>query len=417
MRQAGLPGDRPLGLAERLALDAVDELLELGLGDRLVGLLALLAVGRREALDELAGDADDDLASAGSRPSPRLPGGRPRSCRRPRRCRRPCPTACGDRPCRLRPTPRTVPCPSSSISKTSALANSVPMSSAVQAASASAAVALPDPAPEGHQPPVASMRRTRRRGSPPSASGQPLAARALALGHLRSAAAPAVDRGHGDRARGRRPTMPRATRSSLTVTKSCGSSASRPSAITPDAERAADVLGRALERVHRFVRARRRRPAGRRARPPRRDAASSPGLGRPAAAARLEPALRLAQLVLERRDPVRRAPSTRLGADGRRRPLERRRRARRASASAAGAGHRLDAAHPGADAPLAGDHEAADLAGRPAVRAAAQLVAVALDPDRCAPSRRTSRRRRRRRRASIASAIVMNSIGPAGRRG
>ena len=29
--QAGLPGDRPLGLAERLALDAVDELLELGL--------------------------------------------------------------------------------------------------------------------------------------------------------------------------------------------------------------------------------------------------------------------------------------------------------------------------------------------------------------------------------------------------
>ena len=32
------------------------------LGDRLVGLLALLAVGRREALDQLAGDADDDLA-------------------------------------------------------------------------------------------------------------------------------------------------------------------------------------------------------------------------------------------------------------------------------------------------------------------------------------------------------------------
>ena len=59
--QAGLPGDRPLGLVERLALDDVDELLELGLGDRLVGLLALLAVGRREALDELAGDADDDL--------------------------------------------------------------------------------------------------------------------------------------------------------------------------------------------------------------------------------------------------------------------------------------------------------------------------------------------------------------------
>ena len=30
VRQPGLPGDRPLGLAERLALDAVDQLLELG---------------------------------------------------------------------------------------------------------------------------------------------------------------------------------------------------------------------------------------------------------------------------------------------------------------------------------------------------------------------------------------------------
>ena len=55
------------------------------------------------------------------------------------------------RPWRLRPTPRTVPWPSSSISKTRALANSVPMSSAVQAASASPLVALPDAAPEGHQ--------------------------------------------------------------------------------------------------------------------------------------------------------------------------------------------------------------------------------------------------------------------------
>ena len=44
-----------------------------------------------------------------------------------------------DRPWRLRPTPRTVPWPSGSMSKTSALANSVPTSSAVQAASASLA--------------------------------------------------------------------------------------------------------------------------------------------------------------------------------------------------------------------------------------------------------------------------------------
>ena len=39
-----------------------------------------------------------------------------------------------ERPWRLRPTPRTVPCPLPSMSKTSALANSVPTSSAVQAA-------------------------------------------------------------------------------------------------------------------------------------------------------------------------------------------------------------------------------------------------------------------------------------------
>ena len=42
------------------------------------------------------------------------------------------------RPWRLRPTPRTVPFPSSSISKTSAFANSVPTSSAVHAAGAGA---------------------------------------------------------------------------------------------------------------------------------------------------------------------------------------------------------------------------------------------------------------------------------------
>ena len=45
-------------------MDPVDELLELGLRDRLVRALSLLAVGRREALDELTGDADHDLARA-----------------------------------------------------------------------------------------------------------------------------------------------------------------------------------------------------------------------------------------------------------------------------------------------------------------------------------------------------------------
>ena len=45
------------------------------------------------------------------------------------------------------------------------------------------------------------------------------------------------------------------------------------------------------------------------------------------------------------------------------------------------AGDGLDAPHARADGPLAGDDEAADLPGGPAVRAAAELVAVALDPD------------------------------------
>ena len=48
----------------------------------------------------------------------------------------------------------------------------------------------------------------------------------------------------------------------------------------------------------------------------------------------------------------------------------------------AGARDGLDAPLPRSDAPLAGDDEAADLAGRPAVGAAAQLEAVVLDADR-----------------------------------
>ena len=70
---------------------------------------------------------------------------------------------------------------------------------------------------------------------------------------------------------------------------------------------------------------------------------------------------------------------------GARRPSRRARASRSAAAHegvGGGAGERLDAPHPRADAPLAGDHEAADLAGRPAVGAAAQLEAVALDADR-----------------------------------
>ena len=68
------------------------------------------------------------------------------------------------------------------------------------------------------------------------------------------------------------------------------------------------------------------------------------------------------------------------------------------SASAASPVTRLDAPHAGADAAFADDHEVADLAARAAMGPAAQLVAVALDPDGPHASRRTSRRRTRRRR-------------------
>ena len=61
VRQAGLPRDCPLGLAQRLALDAVDQFLELRLGDRKIWFATLLRVGRGKALDQLPGDADDDL--------------------------------------------------------------------------------------------------------------------------------------------------------------------------------------------------------------------------------------------------------------------------------------------------------------------------------------------------------------------
>ena len=62
--QAGLPGHRPLRLAQRVAFDRLDERLQLARADRLVGLLALLADARGKALDELPGDADDDLGRA-----------------------------------------------------------------------------------------------------------------------------------------------------------------------------------------------------------------------------------------------------------------------------------------------------------------------------------------------------------------
>ena len=231
----------------------------------------------------------------------------------------------------------------SSISKTSALANSVPTSSAVQAASASLAVALPG---SGARTSFSSPRAVAEsRGRPrASASPSPSPSAALALGHLRPPAAPAVDRGdrRPDQLAGRDARAP--TRSSLTVTKTCGSSASSPSAMTPDAEHAADVLGGALQRVDRLERAGERDQAH-----ARRDLLG-PGreLGRRRQARSPPPALsrrlRLAQLVLERGDPVGDGLDD-LRAERARRSARASRPGRRPAAVGAGAGQRLDAAH------------------------------------------------------------------------
>ena len=181
------------------------------------------------------------------------------------------------RPWRLRPTPRTVPWPVAVDVEDERLGELGPDVERRAGGQRFAGVALPDAAPEGHQAPFSSLvadrgeglgqtGAARARGPGPSAGGRRRAPR--------SPASPTVTRSPAE--------MPRATRSSETVTKSCGSSASSASATTPGAERAAHVAGRGLERVHRFV--------GPAAADARRTpgatscaaAASSPGLGRPA---------------------------------------------------------------------------------------------------------------------------------------
>src|SRR3954447_15559290 len=116
-----------------------------------------------------------------------------------------------DRPWRLRPTPRTVPCPVSSISNTSALANSVPMSSAVQAAGTppsprphmrrrndTQAASSAGPTPAG---PAAGLTRSGAVGhrGPHGRDRvpEPLPSRALPLCHLGPAATAAIDAAHG----------------------------------------------------------------------------------------------------------------------------------------------------------------------------------------------------------------------------
>ena len=393
VRQAGLPGDRALGLAQRLALDDVDELLELGLGDRLVGALALLAVGRREALDELAGDADRRPGSAGSRPSPRPPGGRPRSCRRPRRCRRPCPTACGSGPvacgrrrgpCRGRrrrsrrrgPSRTRCRCrarcrrPAPRRSSRCRIRRQKAIQPALVKAVRIASIAWPQPV--GRRCPCPGPSPAGRRPG------------------RRSPATASWTRSPAD--------TPRATRSSLTVTKSCGSSPSSPSAITPDPR---TCRGRPSRRpsARRSTRTgRRTRRAGRPVRPlpPARRA-------RPASAAPLRrtrpqstPASRAARPGAPGSGPGVASAVWRAGGLGRGRERRRPCVSCHASAPAPVSASIRRIPDPMLRSPVM--TKLADLAGRPAVSPAAELVASSRRPGPCGRSRRTSRRRTRRRR-------------------
>ena len=191
VRQAGLPRDGPLGLVERLALDGIDELLELAFGDRLLRLPAFLAVGRREALDELTGDADDHLA----RPEARhllgllerhravVDDGRDVRDRARLHVRQAlalaADTADGAVPGLIDVEDERLGELGADVQRGAGGEGLVP-------------VALPDPAPERHQASRSESGRDRRLGP-----GDAVAARPPALGHVRASAAAAIERRHG----------------------------------------------------------------------------------------------------------------------------------------------------------------------------------------------------------------------------
>ncbi len=278
-----------------------------------------------------------------------------------------------DRPWRLRPTPRTVPWPSSPISKTRAFANSVPMSSAVQMASAS---------------PLSRWRIRRQKAI------QPALVKAVRIASIAwpspSAFVPlpcAIS--------GRPPPRP-SIAVTASFTRSAGRNAARDEvvadrhedlglvALEPQrdhavVEGAADVLRDALERVDRLERPGERDEldARRDFFRPRRELAR---LRQPRSPTRPQSTPGLAQLALDRPDPVRESLG-RLAAGF----LERGRERLDLGVVpgvGAGPGQRLDPADPRPDRFLTGNDEATDLARGPRMSPAAELVRVALDPDR-----------------------------------
>ncbi len=202
-----------------------------------------------------------------------------------------------DRPWRLRPTPRTVPSPSSIDIEDERLGELRPDVERRAGGQRLAFVALPDPAPERHQAPVSRCRADGGQGV-----GQPLAPGPAALGHHRPTAAPAFDRRHRDvdQLAGGDPAADEIVGHRHEQLGLVGIERQGDDAGTKDP---AQVAGDALERLHRIGRegsrhepdARRDLDGGRGKLARLRDADAGTGL---------ESTLCLAQLVLERRDPV-----------------------------------------------------------------------------------------------------------------
>ena len=235
------------------------------------------------------------------------------------------------------------------------------------------AVALPDPTPERHQASV-----PRRVVIAARASGSPSRLVPLPWAMPGRASASALDGGHrgGDE-------VPRGDARPDEVVgdghEQLGLVRVQAERHDAGSERETDVARRGLEGIHRVERIRARDQTDARLhvlgvgdeRGGLRDAGGAAGL---------EAALRLAQLVLQGHDPVRRVLEA-SGTDGGRGGIE------QVGAGAQvgvgpGARQGFDATHPRADAALAGDDEPADLSGGAAMGPAAQFEAVVLDTDR-----------------------------------
>ena len=177
----------------------------------------------------------DDLASAGTRPSPRPPGGRPRSCRRRPRCPRRSPTACATAPAACDRRRGRCPAPRRRSRRRAPWRTRCRCRARCRSARLSASSRCQIRRQKAISASDAMVARTDSRTAAERV-GQSLAARPHAPGPSPGGRRPCAPIGPAAALTRSPAAIPRSTRSSDTVTKTCGASASRASAITPDAE-------------------------------------------------------------------------------------------------------------------------------------------------------------------------------------